>query len=218
MPAMPAIPLKPEYGPTLGRLLAPRWHAASRLVQAIVLAAGVGILALLLGTGLTLENAHYFHGGPAPFSFSYRGLYRSAPGPGEYVQVRGPAHGPLRNSFAVGPLRLPRYTGALSGELPLYASSYIDGLRRRYAGFVLRGEGKTRVNTVPAYDIAYTAVIDGHTYYGRDVLLLPERSGVRAGVHIVMLSTPTANPQVTSPLLVGSTGVLERPLETFTIG
>ena len=54
--------------------------------------------------------------------------------------------------------------------------------------------------------------------YGRDVLLLAEQTGARAGVYIVMLSAPTAEPGVTSPLLVGTTGVLERPLETFTIG
>jgi hypothetical protein len=212
------IPLKPEYGPTLGRLLAPRWYAASRLVRTIVIVAGVGLLALVIGAGLTLENAHYSHGGPAPFSFSYRGLYKTAPEPREYVQVRSPVHGSLRSSFAVGPLKLPPYTGGLSAEYPLYAASYIDTLRHRYAGFVLRGEGKTRVNTVPAYDIAYTAVLAGRTVYGRDVLLLREQSGVRAGVYIRMLSAPTANPQVTSPLLVGTTGVLERPLETFTIG
>lgn len=215
---MPAIPLKPEYGPTLGRLLAPRWHAASRLVQAIVIAGGIGLLALVIGAGLTLENAHYSHGGPAPFSFSYRGLYRTAPESGQYVQVRSPAHGPLRNSFAVGPLRLPPYTGGLSAEYPLYAASYIAGLRRRYSGFVLRGEGKTRVNTVPAYDIAYTAQIEGRTVYGRDVLLVGEQTGARAGVYIEMLSAPRADPGVTAPLLVGTTGVLERPLESFTIG
>lgn len=213
---MASIPLKPEYGPTLGELLAPRWHAASRLVRAIVVAVCLGLLALAVGAALTLENAHYSHGGPAPFSFSYRGLYRTAPAPGEYVQVRSPARGTLRNSFAVGPLRLPAYTTSLSAELPLYASSYIDGLRHRYTGFVLRGEGKTRVNTVPAYTIAYTAQIEGRTVYGRDVLLLPERPGGRAGVHIVMLSAPSS--QVSAPLLVGTAGVLERPLETFTFG
>lgn len=215
---MPAIPLKPEYGPTLGRLLAPRWHAASRLVQTIAIAAGVGLLAIVIGVGLTLENAHYSRGGPAPFSFSYRGLYRTAPTPGEYVQVRSPVHGPLRSSFAVGPLELPPFTGGLSAEYPMYATSYIDGLRRRYTGFVLRGEGKTRVNTVPAYDIVYTAQIEGRTVYGRDVLLLGEQTGVHAGVYIVMLSAPRADPGVTSPLFVGTKGVLERPLETFTIG
>jgi hypothetical protein len=213
---MASIPLKPEHGPTLGELLAPRWHGASRFVQAIVVAAGVGLLVLAVGVALTLENAHYSHGGPTPFSFSYRGLYRTVPAPGEYVQVRSPADGPLRNSFAVGPLRLPAYTTSLSAELPLYAASYIAGLRHRYTGFVLRGEGKTRVNTVPAYTVAYTAQIMGRTVYGRDILLLPERPGARAGVHIVMLSSPSR--QVTSPLLVGTAGVLERPLETFTFG
>ena len=58
-------------------------------------------------------------------------------------------------------------------------------------GFVLRGEGKTRVNTVPAYAVSYTAQIAGRTVYGRDILLLPEQPGARAGVHIVMLSAPT---------------------------
>ncbi|HWY18724.1 MAG TPA: hypothetical protein VNY27_08450 [Solirubrobacteraceae bacterium] len=213
---MASIPLKPEYGPTLGELLAPRWHAAPRLVRAIVLAAGVGLLALAVGGALTLENAHYAHGGSAPFSFSYRGLYRTAPAAGEYVQVQRLARGRLEDSFAVGPLRLPRYTGSLSAELPLYAASYIDGLRHRYAGFVLRGEGKTRVNTVPAYAVAYIAQIASRTVYGRDILLLPEQPGARVGVHIVMLSAPRA--QVKSPLLVGTSGVLERPLETFTFG
>lgn len=213
---MASIPLKPEYGPTLGELLAPRWHAASRFAQAIVLAAGVGLLALAAGAALTLENAHYARGGPVPFSFSYRSLYRTAPAAGEYVQVQRLAHGRLEDSFAVGPLRLPRYTGGLSAELPLYAASYIDGLRHRYADVVLRGEGKTRVNTVPAYAVAYTAQIAGRTVYGRDILLLPAQAGARAGVHIVMLSAPRT--QVSSPLLVGTSGVLERPLETFTFG
>jgi hypothetical protein len=213
---MASIPLKPEYGPTLGELLAPRWHAVSRLVQAIIVAAGVGLLALAVGSALTLENARYAHGGPAPFSFSYRSLYRTTPARGEYVRVQRLAGGRLEDSFAVGPLRLPRYTTSLSAELPLYAASYIEGLRHRYAGFVLRGEGKTRVNTVPAYAVAYTAQIAGRTLYGRDILLLPEQPGARAGVHIVMLSAP--RPQLTSPLLVGTAGVLERPLETFTFG
>jgi hypothetical protein len=131
--------------------------------------------------------------------------------------VRAPANGPLRNSFAVSPLTLPPYAGGLSGELPVYASAYIRALRHRDAGFVLRGEGKTRVNTVPAYYIAYTTVIEGRAYYGRDILLLPERPGARAGVRITMLTARGADPQVTSPLLVGTTGVLELPLETFTI-
>ncbi len=215
---MAAIPLKPEYGPTLGQLLEPRWRAASRLGQTVVVAASVGLLALAIGAGLTLENAHISYGGPTPFHFSYRGLYRTAPDPGEYVRVQRRGDGRLEDSFAVGPLQLPPYAGSLSGELPLYAAAYIAGLRAHYTGFVLRSEGKTRVNTVPAYAVMYTARIEGRMMYGRNILLLPERPDVRAGVQIVMLALPMASSQVTSPLLVGTTGVLERPLETFTFG
>ncbi len=212
---MAAIPLKPEYGPTLGRLLSPRWRAASPLARGAAIAAGVGLLALLLAAGLTLEDATFSHGGRVSFSFSYRDLYRVAPDPGGYVKVQRHRDGRLEDSFAVDSLVLPPYTGELSAELPLYAVGYIRGLSERYAGFVLRGEGKTRVNTVPAYNIFYKATVKGQTMYGRDVLLLPERSGAREGVDIVMLTSPKVDSQVTSPLEVASAGVLHTPLETF---
>lgn len=216
---MPAVPIKPEYGPTLGRLLSPRWRAASPLVRGIVVALIVALIALAIGAFLTLENAHFSRGGKLPFSFNYRGLYRAAPDPGEYVKLeRHVSDGRLEDSFAVRPLLLPPYSGALTGELPLYAAGYIRSLRGRYEGFVLRGEGKTRVNAVPAYQVVYTAVVQGRTMYGRDVLLLPQRPGARQGVEIVMLTSPTANSQVTSPLEVASEGVLLKPLKTFTLG
>jgi hypothetical protein len=216
---MAAVPIKPEYGPTLGRLLSPRWRASSKAVRRTVTVALAGLLALALAAALSLLNAKYSHGGKVPFSFSYRSLYRVAPDPGGYVKIqRHGAHGRLEDSFAVEPLRLPPYSGGLSGELPLYAAGYIQGLRARYVDFVLRAEGKTRVNTVPAYQVLYTALIDGQTMWGRDVLLLPDRPGAREGVDIVMLTSPTASSQVTSPLEVASAGVLLKPLKTLTLG
>ncbi|HEV2980310.1 MAG TPA: hypothetical protein VGX51_02680 [Solirubrobacteraceae bacterium] len=217
--AVAAVPIKPEYGPTLGRLLSPRWRAARPLTRAAVLAACAGAVALVIGAVLTLENAHYSQGGTLPFGFSYRGLYRTRPDPGGYVKIdRRRANGSLEDSFAVAPLLLPPYGGSLSGELPLYAEGYIRALRQRYRNFVLRGEGKTRVNTVPAYDVLYTAEVQGQTMWGRDVLLLPETPAARRGVDIVMLTTPTSSAQVTSPREVASAGVLLRPLKTFSFG
>jgi hypothetical protein len=211
--------MKPEYEPTLGRLLSPRWRAASPLTRGAVIAFGVGLLALVLAVALTLDNATFSQGGKVPFSFSYRGLYRIAPDPGGFVKVqRRRSDGRLEDSFAVEPLRLPPYSGELWGELPLYAAGYVRALSQRYADFVLRGEGKTKVNTVPAYNIFYTAVLEGQSMYGREVLLLPERPGARTGVDIVMLTSPTASSQVTSPLQVATAGVLMRPLKTFTFG
>jgi hypothetical protein len=209
-----SVPLKPQYGPTLGRLLAPRWNTAPRAVRGVVIAAGCGLVVFAIALTFTLLPAKFSYGGAAPFHFSYRGLYRTTPKPGEIVRIERRAGGRLEDSYAVSSLRLPPYAGGVSGELPLYASGYTSGLRGKFAGFVLRGEGKTRVNTVPAYDVLYTATVEGREMYGRDVLLLPERTGVRDGVAIEMLSLPSAH--IASPLEVGTEGVLEKPLKTFT--
>jgi hypothetical protein len=216
---VPAVAIKPTYGPTLGRLLSPWWQRSSRAVRVLTLALVALALTLALGAFLTLENAHYSHGGKVPFAFAYRGLYRVARGPGEYVRLeRHGAGGRLEDSFAVSPLTLPPYAGGQTGELALYAAGYIARLRAQYAGFQLRADGKTRVNAVPAYQVIYTAHVQGHTMWGRNVLLLPERPGAREGVTIVMLTSPHASAQVTSPLEVASEGVLLRPLKTMTLG
>ena len=208
--------MRPEYGPTLGRLLAPRWRASSRWLRGAVIGAGVALAAAVLGLVLTLEPAHYSRGGQVPFSFSYKGLYRVAPDSGGYVKLasRYP-NGSLKYSYAVAPLLLPPYSGGISGELPRYATSYVTRLSARDAHFVLRGEGKTRVNSVPGYHVLYTASVEGREVLGRDVLLLPPRSGVRGGVAIEMLTSPTATAQVKAPSEVASTGILLRPLKTF---
>jgi hypothetical protein len=217
---MAALRMKPEYGPTLGRLLAPHWQAASRLRRAAVLAAGVTLVAVLLGAFLTLENSSYSHGGSVPFSFKYRDLYRTAPDPGGFVKIQSRWHGgELKYSYAVGPLRLPRYAGEASAELPLYAVVFIRMLSARDDEFELRAEGKTRVNnTLTGYEVAYTTTVEGRPMYGRDVLLLPPRAGAREGVVVTMLTAPTASAQVQAPPEVGETGVLLKPLKTFTFG
>jgi hypothetical protein len=211
--------MKPEYGPTLGRLLAPRWHAASRLTRWVLVLVCVGLLAALLAAGLTLSNSTFSRGGSVPFSFSYRDLYRTAADPGGYVKVqRRHSDGALADSFAVAPLRLAPYSGELTGELPLYASSYIRELSRRHRGFVLGGEGKSTVNGVAAYNVYFTALVEGHRLFGRDVLLLPERAGAREGVVISMLTTRTNGAKLVSPTEVAAKGVLALPLKSFTIG
>jgi hypothetical protein len=211
--------MKPEYGPTLGRLLSPRWRAASPLARGGVIASGIALLAVILAVALTLENSTFSHEGKVPFSFSYRGLYKVAPDAGGYVKLqRRRPDGRLQDSLAVEPLLLPPYSGELSSELPLYADGYVRGLAQRYRHFALRGEGKTKINTVPGYNVFYSAVVLGRRMYGRDVFLLPERPGAREGIVIAMLTSPTANAQVKSPLQVASVGVLLKPLRTLTIG
>jgi hypothetical protein len=217
---MSAALLKREYGPSLPRLLEPRWRAASPRARAAAALAGVALLAALVAAGLTLENAMFSSGGSVPFSFDYRGLYRVAPDPGGYVRVesRWP-DGALKYSYAADPFVLPPYSGELTGEMPLYATQLIRELRRRYAGFALRGEGKTKVNnTLTGYEIAFFADVEGREVYARDVLLTPAQTHPRAGVLVTMLTSPHASSQVTSPLEVGETGILLRPLKSFAFG
>jgi hypothetical protein len=215
---MAIVPLKAEYGPTLGELLSPRWHRASRLGRWSIVALCVVLVAAAAALALALLPPRFSYGGPVPFDFTYRGLYRTAPEPGSYVTVQRRRGGLLQYSFAVGPLSLPPYAGGLSGALPLYAAKHIETLMKKYRHFELRAEGKTRVTTLATYSIFYTALVEGRTMWGRDVLVLPERAGARAGVDIEILSAPGADRQITSPQLVASEGVLFNALHSFSFG
>ncbi len=209
--------MKAEYGPTLGHLLAPRWRRASRGARALVIAAALAALAILVALALTFQNTSYSHSGRVPFSFSYRGLYRVAPEAGGYVRVQArDPDGRLKYSFAVNPLLLPAHTVDVAAELPLYAAGYIRSLEHRYKGFELEGAGfaRTSLHGLPGFEVLYTAIVEGHEIYGRDMLLLhSSRPAAREGVRIVMLSEPSG--QISSPQKVASTGVLAHPLKTF---
>jgi hypothetical protein len=216
---MAAVPIRPEYGPTLGRMLEPRWRAASRWTRALAICCAVAVVALAAAVALRLQSAAYSRGGGVPFSFEYKGLWRTAPDVGALVKVasREPGGAP-KYSYEVFPLALAPYSGSASGALPVYAGSYIARLRARLPGFVLRGEGKTRVNAVPGYQVLFSERAGARELYGRTVLLVPPREGARAGVIIAMLSWASADRSVKAPSEVASTGVLLRPLKTFTFG
>jgi hypothetical protein len=221
---MPALPLKSEYGPTLGELLAPRWRRASPAARALWVAAVALLVAALAGVALTLASPTLSHGGPVPFSFDYGGLHRTSPAPGGYAKVQRLRRGRLEDSFAVGPLTLPPYRGELGAALAMYAAGYIPRLAaarvQGQSGFVLRGEGSTQidaVSTYATYNVFYTTTVGGREMYGRDVLVLPARPGARRGVEIAMLTAAAGNRQVTSPLDVGVKGALEEPLGTFAL-
>lgn len=221
---MPALPLKSEYGPTLGKILAPRWRRASLGTRALWSAAAALIVAALAGAALTLASPTISHRGPVPFSFSYGGLYRTSPYPGGYARVQRLQNGLLEDSFAVGPFTLPPYRGELGAALAMYAAGYIPRLAVArvpgQTGFVLRGEGSTQidaVSTYATYNVFYTTTVDGREMYGRNVFVLPDHPGVRRGLEIAMLTTVAGNRQVTSPLDVGVKGALEEPLGTFAL-
>ncbi|HEV7938383.1 MAG TPA: hypothetical protein VGP18_10210 [Solirubrobacteraceae bacterium] len=212
---MTSIPLKPQYGPTLGRLLEPRWRSAAPTVRALVIVAGVGLLALMIAIVLSLLNASYSQSGAVPFSFEYRGLYRTSPNAGGYVRVMRSSGKKLKDSYAVAPLAVGPYSGSITGELPLAAAAYTRTLAARFSGFRLEGEGKTRISSALAgYDVLYSALVHGQKLYGRDVILIPPHHGARQGVVVEMLSSEPAS--ISKP--VASSGILETPLKTFEFG
>jgi hypothetical protein len=210
-----SVPLKPQYGPTLGKLLEPRWSSATPVARTVAVAVAGCMLVLVVWTVLMLLDASYSHGGPVPFGFKYKELYRTTPDRGGYVKVTRGSGTHLADSYAVAPLRLPPYTGSVTGELPLFAAGYTRTLASRFPHFRLEGEGKTRISsTLGGYDVLYSALVGGRKMYGRDVMLLPEHRGAREGVVIEMLSDRPAT--ISKP--VASSGVLERPLKTFAFG
>lgn len=210
---MTPLPLKPEHGPTLGRLLEPRWRAASRTVRVISIAGVILLFAGAVALVLTLLDATYSHGGRVPFSFKYNGLYRVAPLDGGYVRVARGSGGRLQASYEVAPLHIASYSGSITGELPLAAYGYERALARRFPGMRVEGEGKTRISsTLAGYQVLYSVPMGGQTIYGRDVMLLPGTAHARDGVVIEMLSSE--QPTISKP--IASSGVLERPLKTFT--
>jgi hypothetical protein len=215
---MAAVPMKAQYGPTLGQLLAPRWRAARPSTRWGLVAILVAGFALAIAAVLTLENASFSHGGRLPFSFAYRGLYRVAPEAGAYVSLRRDADGRTEDSFTVEPLHLPPYAGLLSGELPLYAAGYIQTLEARYPDFQLRAEGRSNVDVQAAYDIYFTTRINSRREFGRAVLYLPASARAREGVAIIMLTTQAPRNPLNAPPEVAAAGILARPLRSFSFG
>ncbi len=198
-------------------MLAPRWQRLSAPARALVVTAILAVLALVTAGVLTVEDASVSHGGPVPFKFRYRGLYRTTPDPGGYARVVRYRDGQLSDSFAVDPLTLPPYAGDVNGELPVYASQRVRELAARVPQFDLQGEGRTKISDGVSYQINYSARIAGQVMDAREVMLLPDTPGVRQGVVIVLLTRP--NKQIdaaSSP--VGTTGVLQLPLQSFSFG
>jgi hypothetical protein len=221
---MPVLPLKSEYGPTLGQLLGPRWRRASWLSRALSLGVVALAVAAIAGAALTLLSPSVSHAGPVGFSFDYGGLHRTSPNPGGWAKVGRTVGGRLEDSFAVAPLELPPYRGALGSALAMYAAEYIPRLEvarvEGQHGFTLRGQGSTQIDEVGSYatyNVFYATTVDGRRMYGRNVLLLPDREGARKGVEIAMLTAVAGNRQVTSPLDVGVKGTLEEPMSTFAL-
>ena len=186
--------VRPEFGPTLPELLAPRVRALPRAAQ-IALA----VLAALVVAGAVYVVVHRREADERPQAvvrspIAYNLLYASplervAPRGRETLRLQTPAGDAAPQSFTVTPYKLPPYKGDATGILTLQSANMITQMRRTIPGFVWRGDGRVNYNRQPGYEILYQAKIDGRTTYGRRTILLPGGdTPPREGVDIWMVA------------------------------
>jgi hypothetical protein len=203
-----------EFRPTLNDELHGR--RARRPVIAVLVLIVIAVLALLVrkseqpGTHVVVKR------GPVAFNLRYTGPLKRIPaGPGELLHLEWRKQGVVQASFVVEPLKLPAYTGDVSGAYPIQATKDQDALRARFPAMEPVEEGKARVNTVAAYSSTFRASRSPRLY-GRVVLLAAPTPGGRDGVRIVMLQTPDGGADVADD--VAAHGILKTPYRTFRFG
>ena len=222
-------PVQARFGPTLPEVLVPRIDrlpAIARRVGAVALViAAVVIVAVVLRS-----RDPVYHSPPGPatlrFSTSYpRTLKRVTPPPGSLLLLQQrDASGHLIASFEITPIRLPSYSGEISGLWPVYVWNYVQHLRSTLgAGVLEQSDGRTRIINTPAYTFSYSSTIGGRTYFGRVVFITRDLTGDRQGLALSMLITKTAMHAATHPIAptpdqVGTVGVLFEPLERLRFG
>lgn len=244
MSQAPAKAKKPDYGPSLKELLAPRlrtlagWQRALLVLAAAAIAAGA--VALLIRSEAATDSYHQgvddarARGLTAiPFHFDYSSAMKLTRPPGAYVRVERRLNDTLSARMTVSELEIGPQRGLLSGFMPIVATRYERNAARSYRGFRLAFEGRARVNEVEGYQFAFTARLErpGRTarqLFGRIVMLpephdandpgkpYPEGRIPTRGILITMLATTLD--KIPSPTRVGDEGILQRPFRSFRFG
>jgi hypothetical protein len=209
------------HRPTLPDLVGPRLArlpAAVRVAVAAVCAVVVLAVAALIAARPGDDVTEYVQRNGLTFNFRYPDpLVRAAPQGDGLVRVEHVRPDRLFvQSFTVEPLELPAYRGAVGGLLPIVADGEMQALARRFREFELVQEGKTRLNEVPGYAIAFRARLGPRRLFGREVLLPEPLPGARRGVRLLLLATPSAG--INRAEDVGVRGVIKRPFRTFRFG
>jgi hypothetical protein len=214
--ARPESVLRPEFGPSLPQLLRSRLGIPTRVTAAVAALVVLAAIAYVLSS--RSDEVHLVHRTPAPvFNLRYANVLHRSPARGgvlfELVGKRGDV---FLQSMTVRPLHLPRYAGAVSGQLPILAVQHAAVIRRAYPGFTVLDEGKARINDAPGYQIGFRAERDGRTIFGKEILLLPDEPAARDGVTITLLQTHAAGAHEVDD--VGTVGALKKPFRSFRFG
>ncbi|HEY5142680.1 MAG TPA: hypothetical protein VII98_04205 [Solirubrobacteraceae bacterium] len=212
--------VRPEFGPTLPQIAGPHWRRLPRWAR-IGLAVGAVLLViaivLVARSGAEPRDTIVVRS-PLAFNVVYQAdkLDRIAPVAGDELRLRSPASTAAPALVTVRPVRLPPYTGDPAGTLPVFASGLITEMRRADPNFILRSEGRARVNGQPGYQIQFQTTQNGHTVYGRRALLFEDKPGVRDGADITLLAT--RSPTIPNVDGVGSNGPTKLVYRSFRLG
>jgi len=217
---MSSPPVQPAYGPTLPEIAGPYWRRLPRwarialLVGAVLLVVAIVVVAR---RGAEPRDTIVVKS-PLAFNLVYQAdrLSRVAPLAGEELRLRSPAGTAAPALVTVRAVRLPPYSGDPAGTLPVFASGLITQMRRADPTFVLRSEGRARVNGQPGYQIQYQVTRNGQTVYGRRALLFEDKPGVRDGADITLLAT--RSPTIPNVDAVGSNGPTKLVYRSFRLG
>jgi hypothetical protein len=212
--------VREEYGPTLPELLGPRVRALPRAARvALAVAAAIVVLAiawLTFGRSSGSTTPIVVRG---PLSFNLittPAMHRVAAHRGELLRLRTPAG--TRQEMTVRSLRLPPYRGDVSAQLTIMSAKMIDDMSAEYgSSFVYRSDGRVNVNRQPGYQIVFQAKIDGHTTYGKRIMLVP---GPDPPPRIAADMTLLAQRSLSVPKAdsVAANGPLKTPLRSFRFG
>jgi hypothetical protein len=210
--------VREEFGPTLPELVGRRLGVRPRNVWLAL--AAIGAVAAVVVAWLALRpdpnQSTVVIREPVTYNLIYPdALQRVAPRSGETLRLESRSGPP--QSFVVHPLRLQPYKGDVSAAMTFLSSTLIPQMREQYTDFVWRGDGRVNINKQPGYQIIFQAHVNGHTTYGRRVLLVAKPDPPpREGVDLTILAA--RSPSVPNLDSVGATGALKTAYRSFRFG
>ena len=210
--------MREEFGPTLPELVGRRLGVRTRTVWLAL--AAIAAVAVVVVAWLALRpdpnQSTVVVREPVTYNLIFPdALQRVAPRSGETLRLRSRSGPP--QSFVVHPLRLQPYKGDVTAALTFMSARLIDEMRGQYQDFVWRGDGRVNINKQPGYQIIFQAHVDGHTTYGRRVLLVAKPDPPpREGVDLTILAA--RSPSVPNLDSVGATGALKTAYRSFRFG